>query len=257
MFYYKYPKFKKDHILRTEMLEMLRDFPKDFMEFYFNDSGNGIVTGCDVTWGNDQLSISPGMLYHNGNIYFLQDTFLIDCRPQNQLQYLKIEFLTEEVTSRYVSGCTRISLDAVETDPLREQELCRFHFQEGTKLRCCYESFEDCSTDYDTINQTHVPYCGKGGQTLKPEILVRFAEEMIKEDLVNSYDISFVMQVLANNGMISSKCIKEYIITRLQSPEKRGSVFELYEGLIAVRRRLDKNGTQRKEASEKRRVILM
>lgn len=257
MFKYKYPKFKKDHLLRTEMLEMLRDFPKDFMDLYFSDCGDGIVCGCDVTWGTDQLSISPGMIYHNKNLYFLHDTCSVDCRAQNQLQYLKVEFLTEEMTSNYVSGSTRITLDAAATDPLRELELCRFHFQEGAKLRCCYESFEDYATEFDTIIQIHVPYCVLGGQTLKPEILVRFADEMMSKGLTNPYDITFAMQVLANHGVMSPKCIEEYINVRLESPESRYGAAKLYKGLLTVRRNFNADGNFKKETAAKRRMILM
>lgn len=257
MFCYKFPKFQKDHILRTEMLEMLRDYPKNFTELYFNGYSNGIVTGCELSWEMDQLSIGSGIIYNKGKFYFLQNNISIACKPYNHLQYLKAEFLTEEFTQSHILGNARVCLDEAETNPLKEQELCRFHFQDGARLRCIYESFEDFSTEFDTINQTHVSYCTKGGVTLKPEILMRFAEEMLEEELDNAYDISFSMQILANSGMISQECIKRYLKIRLESYKLGEEVGELYKGLLAVRKGLSGNGIRRKEPMGNRRIILM
>lgn len=257
MFNYLNPRFQKDHILRTEMLDLLRDYPKDFLELCFSEYGNGIVAGCEVTWGMGKLSISPGILCRSGTLYFLKETEMIDCNPQNRQQYLKVEFLTEEITAAYIAGNTRLALDSEETDPRREQELCRFHFQNGARLRSNYESFEDFSTEFDTVNQTHVPYSIKGGETLKPSILIRFAEEMMKGSLTSAYDISFAMQVLANHGGVSPQCINAYIKTRLEVRKWGAGVWELYDGLSAILKGILKNGTPRKEPMENKRIILM
>lgn len=46
------PKFEKGRILKTEMLENLRDYPRSFLDIRYQDFSDGIITGMNVTVGS-------------------------------------------------------------------------------------------------------------------------------------------------------------------------------------------------------------
>ena len=62
MFTNKFPHFKKGNILKKEMLENLRDYPRDFINFYFADYSDGIVSGSDLFIEGDQICINQGLI---------------------------------------------------------------------------------------------------------------------------------------------------------------------------------------------------
>jgi len=62
MFQYKYPVFEKKTLLRVEMLEQLRDYPKGYLRLVYQNFSNGIVNGCNITWKDRKLMISPGII---------------------------------------------------------------------------------------------------------------------------------------------------------------------------------------------------
>lgn len=211
MFQYRYPQFQKKRILRADMLNDLRDYTKDFLQLTYEGYGNGIVTGCEVTWENDYLTIQKGIIYYNGNLYFLKEPYQLECKAQDRVRYLKVQFLTEVVEVGQVSGTTRIILEETKVDQACELELCRFQLQEGARLRYSYEGFEDYSTKYDTINRIHTPYAVFGGTTLQPSILKQFAIEMLDKRVKDPYDISFAFLLLGNEGRVGQEFIKQYL----------------------------------------------
>ena len=52
MFHYEEPIFKKKKLLRIEMLEQLRDYPRNYFKLHFQGFSNGIMDGCQITWDN-------------------------------------------------------------------------------------------------------------------------------------------------------------------------------------------------------------
>lgn len=216
MFEYHYPLFEKKRILRAEMLEQLRDYPKDLIQLSFDGFGNGIVKGCEISWEKDCLTIHKGMIYYNGNLYFLRQPYELECKANDRLRYVKVQFLTEVVEIGKVSGSTRILLEEKEVDEACELELGRFRLQEGARLRDCYEDFEDYSTRYDTVNRIYAPYAVLGGTTLQPDIIKSFAKEMLQKQVSDPYDISFALLVLGNEGKVGIDCIKQYLQIKMK-----------------------------------------
>ena len=46
MFCYETPQFKKKRLLRAEMLEQLRDYPRDYLEIMYAGYSDGVLCGC-------------------------------------------------------------------------------------------------------------------------------------------------------------------------------------------------------------------
>ncbi len=234
MFHYEEPVFRKKRLLRVEMLEQLRDYPKNFLKQYFQEYSNGIVCGCQVTWDRGFLEISPGIVYHGGKLYFMENPYKLECTAEDKTRYLKVHFVDEICEEGKTEGNGRIVLNDQKADPVCETELCRFRLQEGARLRDTYKDFEDYATEYDTINRIYVPFASKGQPAMWPQLLMRFAREMMESGSQNVYDVSFVMNILSNQGAVSADCVGVYLQVRLGEEEVRNGNEKFYEGLKAV-----------------------
>ena len=71
MYKIELPLFKKGSILKKEMLENLKNFPRDFSEIYYKDYGNGIIPGCDISIDSFDIIISRGIIKQNNKLYIL------------------------------------------------------------------------------------------------------------------------------------------------------------------------------------------
>lgn len=234
MFQYQYPQFEPKRLLRIDMLEQLRDYPRSYLNLWYRDFGDGIISGCKITWDNAVLTISPGMIYRSGHLYFMETPYSLACPAQEQQSFVKVQFLAEGNESGGIAGNSRILMDQNSPDPSCEMELCRFLLQEGARLRWQYENFEDYATEYDTVNIIHAPFAAKGGNVLNPEILMRFSEELLRGRTIEPYDVSFAMNVLANNGIVSAECVRVYIEHYFGSEQKERSLMECYRSLLKM-----------------------
>lgn len=216
MFKNSYPLFEEKHLLTKEMLENLRDYPRMVTDHLFSDFADGIVSGCKITWDQGELMVGSGMVWRKGKLYFMKEAFRVACGAMDSVRYLKIRFTD---CSQETGGMTErgeIVLEDRRVDSEREMELCRFRLQEGAKLRYKYENFEDYSTKFDTVDQIDTPYAAKGKSTMKPELLVQYAREMIKKGSFNPLDAAFSMEILAQDGRISMEGILAYIEGRIE-----------------------------------------
>lgn len=257
MFQYQYPQFQFKALLREEMLDQLRDYPKTYLQLSFTGYGDGIVSGCGITWDNGKLAIAPGIVYRSGNLYFMKEPYIMDCEADNKKRHLKIRFLTEVNEPRRVVGNTRIVLEHEAADMSCEIELCRFCLQDGAKLRDKYENFEDFATEYDTINLIHSPFASEGRATLPPRILKQFARETFANKTADPYDVSFSMNILANQGVLSAECILEYLAVRLDGTVRDESGPGMYRGLSKILREQEHGGGQRRETNQGRKGVML
>lgn len=258
MFQYQYPQFEPKRLLRIEMLEQVRDYPRHYLNLFYQDFGDGIVSGCKITWDKGRLTLSPGMIYRNGNLYFMEKAYSLECLAEDKLQYFKVQFLTEVKESGKVTGNTRVMLDDRIPDPACEMELCRFRLQDGARLRDKHENFEDYATEYDTVNLIHAPFAAKGRNTLNPEILMQFAKETVRNRTADPYDVSFAMNIMANNGAIPAECIIAYLKIHLDEIGKESNNLELYRGLLKTLRE-QSHGVRRNDRDHQVRkgILLM
>ena len=241
MFRYVYPHFEKKRLLRGEMLEQLRDYPKDFIRLSFDGYGDGVVAGCAVTWDHAVLTIHPGILLYRKRVYLMDAPYCMECGAWDAVRYLKVQFLTEERGSGHIAGNTRILLDEAAPDAACEMELCRFRLQEGARLRDTYENFEDFSTAYDTVNLICAPFAAEGGSTLSPLLLRSFAGEMVRREGATALDLAFSMNILVSSGRVAAEGIREYL--RAGTGERADENIEMYRGLLAMLRLREKGGT--------------
>ncbi|OOM73567.1 hypothetical protein CLPUN_44630 [Clostridium puniceum] len=51
MFENRYPLFNSGRLLKIEMLEELRNFPREFLDVQLKGYSDGIIYGCDINEG--------------------------------------------------------------------------------------------------------------------------------------------------------------------------------------------------------------
>ena len=209
-----YPTFEKGRVLKSTMLENLRDYPRDFTELYYQDYSDGIVVGTTISVQESFLVISKGMVKFNGRIYALETDFELPYSATGKETIIKVKFHDEQIHPDFIAFQSTIFLDDNRSLQNGELELGRFKLKEGARLRCQFEDFYDFATEFNTINYIHCQYAGIQTSTIHPLILRSYAKEILKHQLTNCYDISFAMQCL-NNGRMEREVILFYIGNRL------------------------------------------
>ena len=257
MFKYEYPVFEHKNILKKEMLDELRDYPLSVSRMLLGEYGEGILTGCEIHWEKEVLTVHPGLLHYEGNIYRMEEPYTLECRPTDALTYIKIRFVTMNYGRDHKGGMGEILLseEAPEEDEL---ELGRFRLQEGARLRTVYENFEDYQTEYDTVNRIHVPFAQPDGVGLWQKLLMDYASELLETGTENVYDISFAMQLLGMQGRVTGRFVKMYVEKAGGRALTDGSNGAVYAGLLRIlrERRAGESGWKRQEPLTRQMILL-
>lgn len=211
MFRAAYPIFEKGRLLKIEMLESLRDYPREINDIFWRGYKNGVLKGCDISTRDNYLVVQPGILYFDKLLYVLKEEYKVAYQNNNRLTLLKVNCMGRSQERDFSRGVSRIYLDFEEKVREDELELCRFQLREGAELRDQYTGFLDCSTEYDTVNSIYVPYLGELGATLRPEIMLRFSREILGCNEVDIIDTMFAMMVLQNGGLTEAETIAGYL----------------------------------------------
>ena len=257
MFYYEVPQFEKKRLLRTEMLEQIRDLPRDYLEILYAGYSDGILYGCTPRWTERKLVIGPGILRYHEHLYFMKEPFQMRCENQDKIRYLKVQFQTPVKENGSLIGKTRIYLDSIVPDPVDEIELCRFRLQEGARLRYIYENFADCITEFDTIHLVNVPWASPEKPSLHPIILKQFAVEIVKKRDKDALDSSFAINILANKGIMTEDAVRMYIDTCIGNEAGKGNE-GLYYGLMEIlKTRSSDSPIQKRVDGTQRQIVLL
>jgi hypothetical protein len=238
------PNFGKGRILKKEMLENLRDFPRDFFDIYHKDYSNGIISGADALVGENNITIAKGILKHNGRIYLLSRDYSIPYYPTNKYVLIKVKFQDKVVDGDFDIYSTCVFLDENTEVGQDELELGRFKLREGAVLRSDYTDFYDFITEFNTINVINVEYAGWKNSTLNPLVLRYFSEIILKSGTDNVNDLGFAMQCI-NSGLVDRRLILYYVTKRLGMEFKDYSNMQIYKYLTFIVKEVE-SGIKRK-----------
>lgn len=197
------------------MLENLRDYPRDFLDLYFQHYSDGIITGTNVLVEGNNLVVTKGIVKSHGRLYLLHKDYVLPYVATEKDTILKIKFLEQQNVNDFTSYETEILLDTFLALGNNELEIARFKLKSGSKLRSQHENFQDLATEFNTITYLHVPYAGISKSTLHPVILQTFAKELLNFNPSNIYDVSFAYQCL-NQDRVQREAILFYLSNRLE-----------------------------------------
>ncbi|MEK3788642.1 DNA and RNA helicase [Paenibacillus sp. FSL K6-1230] len=243
----KSPRFEKGRILKTEMLENLRDYPRRFLDIRYEEYSDGIIAGMKVSVEHDHLIIGRGIVKHDGHLYLLEQAYELPYAAANGLSILKIRFHAQQAQHDFVTREAEIILTkgaeeadgesgrSQSRDPVRELEnvnfprnltsepgttsianeieLGRFKLKEGAALRSDYQDFADMATEFNTWSAIRAPYAAWEQPTLRPEITSCFATELLRCRSAEALDTSFALLCL-NSERVQREALLQYLCSR-------------------------------------------
>ena len=240
-----YPTFQKGRILKLEMLEHLRDYPRDMLDIYYQDYSDGIITGADVIVNENRLTITKGIIKHEGHLYYLEQNQEIVYEITGNETIIKMRFYPEEKENDFIKFKTDILLDEQTEILPNELELARYKLKKGARLRSDYQSFEDFSTEFNTLNIIHTPYAGRGQSTIHPIVLHYFAKEVLHAGSRTMEDTMMAMLCI-NNGTVERELLLHYIANRYSIEYKEYPNWQIHRYLVRVLNEL--RGASRKRS---------
>ncbi|MEC1180050.1 DNA and RNA helicase [Metasolibacillus meyeri] len=212
-----YPHFQKGRILKREMLENLRDYPRDIANLYFEDYSNGIIAGLDITVDGTNLIVARGIAKQQGYIYTLTAEYTLSYAATERETVLLLQFDAPQPEPDFTQYTAQLILADATTALDNTLELARFKLKAGAILRTGYTDFADLATEYNTLNYLHCQYAGQQVSTYHPILLKTYARELLKNRTTNPYDIAFALQCL-NQERIEREVVDWYISNRLELP---------------------------------------
>lgn len=229
----QFPYFKRGNILKQEMLENLRDYPRDFLDLYFQDYSEGIISGVDLAASNNTIEVGSGIIKFADRIYLLADEVELDYEDENKELMIKVEFLEPEETGdfRVCDSEVRLAEEIELAD--NELELGRFKLRQGADLRDNYDNFADFATEYNTVNIINVQYSHLKKPTLHPMITDSFAQRLWEQAEVEQLDLMFAAACL-NSRAVNRSLIVNYLQKKLRVDQEEYTNQELYQYLKRV-----------------------
>ena len=258
MFKNRYPLFTEGRILKTEMLEDLRDYPRQFFDIKYDKFSDGILYGCNIDVIDNFIVVKRGIIKHDKVIYILSEDTKIEYECNNKLTLLKIKFKSESVNKDYIENCSEIFFDDDTEIKEDEMELCRFQLRSGANLRINYTGFEDFNTQYDTVNLIYAPYSSLYESSINPEILRRFVEELFECRISEGWDITFAITCMQCSETIQRQIIINYLVYKIKNKKKQYSNEDIYYFLLDVLKcERENNGEERSSSRRRSRKILI
>nr|WP_232337157.1 DNA and RNA helicase [Lysinibacillus timonensis] len=228
-----YPTFQKGRILKLEMLENLRDYPRHLMDIYYQNYSDGIITGANIIVHQNSLTITKGIIKLNGHLFYIEQDHVMSYEETGNETIVKIRCHPEERDQDFLKYNVELLLDEHTEILPNELELARFKLKKGSRLRSDYQDLEDFSTEFNTLNIVHVLYAGFSQSTLHPAILRYFAKEVLKVGSTGSEDTMFAMLCL-NNGVVERELLHLYLANRFGHDYEEYTNGQIHRYLVRI-----------------------
>jgi len=232
----RYPYFTNGRILKIEMLESLRDFPRDVLCAYGEDLSDGIVFGLTPKVDKEVISFSQSLVKHKGEFYALNDIFALKYGVTETEVIIKLNFCEASEEKDYRIRQVLIEIDKNFELLENQLEIGRFKLKSGAYLRSEYQDLYDFTTEYNTLNVVNVLYAGYQKPTLSNLVLKYFATEALAVKTQNAMDISFCLTCL-NSGRVERDVILNYVAYRQNEAVKDIRLLtneELHKKLVRI-----------------------
>lgn len=257
--YYKRPRFSAGKLLRTEHLVALEQQSFEFPSLFFQGWGNGILTGCNLYTTADTVTMGPGVICFEGELFGIHEPVTAEYYPTDKTRYLKLYIGSNEGNDTCDIRRFSLSLSDHERLGSGELELCRFRLQPGAYLRCAYTDFRDRETLYDTLNTIHESWSAPGGTSLSPDVTQAYAKEALAIGQIPELDAAICLQWLSGRFAVSRLMIQHYL-TRFSCIElgQEADNGALFQGLLTRLQQLrSETGQENKRAKAGRKMILV
>lgn len=206
-------RFERRSILASSQLRAIEKFPREFLNLYFSDYGDGILSGMDYIERDDEIFLTAGILKLNGQIYFSDEV---------NLSALAKKFLNGNKYFFVLSESERENIENVITEKIFIEvkefknnfdglEFGNFSSQLSFKLpnddaKNLFAEF----TNRNRINLLNVKYSVRGGETFHPIIFRAILKKLTQKKNKTPFD-SALMIHLANFSVATISALKIYV----------------------------------------------
>ncbi len=256
MFQNTYPVFEAKRLLKKEMLENLRDYPRNLFAIQYQNYSDGILFGCELKEAEVGLKIMPGILYYKGIPYFLEKPHMVSCQAEGKQVYLKVRFGDKAIGNCGEEYLSQIVLEEQDPNPELEMELGRFKLQPGARLRTEYVDFYDYNTEFDTMNRIHVPYAAPEHSCISPRILKCFAMSLLRFPIQSPWDQIFAMNCLQLKETMPYEAVRAYLNVRC-GQEKEYTNMQVYSALKNILQEIGGRRSRLEQTGKKENTLLM
>lgn len=196
------PSFEKGSILKKNMLESLRDYPRKAFDLLFSDYKDGIIEGFSIdVKENGSLSVSPGVVKLGEGLYFSDTEQIIEQREEHNYVYVEVES-----NSTADGDVIEVRINQYSSPQNEKMEL--FRYTKNAELLM----FQDCKDLFNPpinrINKLYSKYSYRCGSSLCPEYFKLYANEVLNSNNAKMIDIAFALECL--NGLQDIDLIKAY-----------------------------------------------
>lgn len=199
------PSFNKHQILKAEMLDALRDNPSNFINAFYGNFSDGILSGFDVMIDeqNDMFCIAPGMLKKNDKVYVLEEKTELKAKNGKNIVYLDIQ--EESVVNGTVY---KFLIDNYDQEQDSMFELFRYYKSDSSHIKQPKDFNDIAVHSSNTIDYSYSNLSLKFGTTLRTEIFRTYALEILNKEASTSKDLLFAYLSLGES--LSIAVIKDY-----------------------------------------------
>lgn len=228
MLIWSIPKFNKGGILTVDLLQSLRDYPREFVELFFKGYSDGIISGVEVTVNEDNvLNVEQGLIKHKGQVYHIKEKFSSDLKEFSGRYVLKFVFSTEEVYDT-VNSYAELQLTSEDCLKENEFEIGRFSKDQGAKLRFHFSRIEELDS-YNILDIRYVKHSVLGSNpSISPKIVQAFSKEFLDKIKENGSSLDYCFAFQNFNEKVSKDIIESYINIKLNLDEKSISNIDAY-----------------------------
>lgn len=230
--YHRRPQFSPGMILRGTALQSLEQQCYDFPNLMFQNYGNGILTGCNLSTTSDTITMGKGIVSFEGELYGIHEPISIEYSPTDTTCFLKLYAGNKEEADSSIMRRFSLRLTEHETLGSGELELCRFRLQQGAYLRSSYVDFRDRDTLYDTLNTIHETYAAWGGTGLSPEITRAYAREALGFQGIPDLDAALCLTWADGRFAVPGETLTYYLLRHGCLDGDCPGNQELFQGLL-------------------------
>lgn len=211
----RFPVFEKGRMLKKDALDLLRDYAPDYASLFFENYGDGILSGFELSGFQDRILIKPGILKTGTTFFFLKKEAVLEVMSFGEPTMVLVKKASLKKTPDFWTQSYELLTAPVREVEEGETELGRFRLEKGAKLRGSedYKDFNDLTTEYNTVNLISVKHACENGSSLSPVILNMYAKGVIGSKKAEPLDLSFAVACL-NNPRVSVDLLKGYLAAR-------------------------------------------
>lgn len=214
------PSFNRGSVLKQNMLEALRDYPRTLLDILYGNYGDGIITGFEIKpVGGSSFEVSPGIVKINDELHISSEIIYVEQKFENQYVYLSVQ-KTEN------SDGSDMSMQCVQSTEPNETAFELFRYTRNAEMFEYRDVAEVFNNPINRINQIFCKYGVAGGYTLKPFYYRLFAKAVLDCSTASASDIAFSYQCL--NGISSIDIIKQYF----DDPSSNSAIIEEMKNIL-------------------------